>query len=288
MTPRVGALVLPEHAGTDVWRRVEDLGLHHAWTLDHLSWRTTAGRPWFDAMTTLAAAAAVTSRIELGTLVTTPNFRHPVVTARQAMSLDQLSGGRFVLGIGAGAAGQDGTALGGPPLAPGQRAARFEEFAVLLDRLLWARRTTFTGEWFTAREVWMVPGCVRGPRLAVAAAGPRGMRLATTLAETWVTIGDPAHPGAQDEAAAFATLRRQVDRLADICLRHGRRPETLRKLVNLSRVAPDPYASPDRLAELVGRCADLGFTEVVLAYPRPHGVFAGDPAAFDRALSNLR
>jgi alkanesulfonate monooxygenase SsuD/methylene tetrahydromethanopterin reductase-like flavin-dependent oxidoreductase (luciferase family) len=292
MTIRLGALLLPEHAGgraTAVWRRAEDLGLAHAWTLDHLSWRTLAGRPWFDAMTTLAAAAATTSRIELGTLVTSPSFRHPVTTATQAMTIDQLSGGRFVLGVGAGAAGPDATALGGGPLSPGQRAGRFAEFVTLLDRLLRDPVTTFDGDWFTAHEVRMEPGCVRLPRLpfAVAAAGPRGMRLAARFAGMWVTIGDAAAPGEQDEAAAFGTLRVQVARLTEICEQAGRPPAGLRKLVNLSRVAAAPYASPERLADLVGRCGELGFTDVVLAYPRPHGVFAGDERAFERAVTSV-
>ncbi len=293
MTIRLGALLLPEHAGgraTALWRRVEDLGLAHAWTLDHLSWRTLAGRPWFDAMTTLAAAAATTSRIELGTLVTSPSFRHPVTTATQAMTIDQQSGGRFVLGVGAGAAGPDATALGGAPLSPGQRAGRFAEFVTLLDRLLRDPVTSFAGDWFTAHEVRMTPGCVRAPRLplAIAAAGPRGMRLAARFADTWVTIGDAATPGEQDEAAAFGTLRAQLARLTEICEQLGRPPAGLRKLVNLSRVAADPYASPERLADLVGRCGELGFTDVVLAYPRPDGVFAGDERAFERAVTSVR
>lgn len=293
MTVNLGALLLPEHPGggaTAPWRRAEELGLAHAWTLDHLSWRTLAGKPWLDAMTTLAAAAATTSRIELGTLVTSPSFRHPVTTATQAMTIDQLSGGRFVLGVGAGAAGPDATALGGAPLSPGQRASRFAEFVTLVDKLLRDPVTTFDGDWFTAREVHLVPGCVRLPRLplAVAAAGPRGMRLAARYADTWVTIGDTAAPGGQDEAAAFATLRAQVRRVTEICEQVGRRPAGLRKLVNLSRVAVDPYASPERLADLVGRCGELGFTDVVLAWPRAHGVFAGDERAFEAAVTRVR
>jgi alkanesulfonate monooxygenase SsuD/methylene tetrahydromethanopterin reductase-like flavin-dependent oxidoreductase (luciferase family) len=241
-------------------------------------------------MTTLAAAAATTSRIGLGTLVTSPSFRHPVPTATQAMTIDQLSGGRFVLGVGAGAAGPDATALGGGPLSPGQRAGRFAEFVTLLDRLLTEPVPTFAGDWFAARDVHLVPGCVRRPRLpfAVAAAGPRGMRLAARFADTWVTIGDPGAPGEQDEAAAFGTLRTQLARLAESCEQIGRPPESLRRLVNLSRVAAGPYASPERLADLVGRCGELGFTDVVLAYPRPHGVFAGDERAFERAVTSLR
>lgn len=287
---RIGVVVLPEHPGTAglrVWQEVEELGAHHAWTFDHLSWRSLRGRPWFDALTTLAAVAVATRRLRLGTLVTSPNFRHPVVTAQAAMTLDHLSGGRLVLGVGAGARGPDHTALGGPELPPARRADRFEEFVVLLDALLRRSATTWRGRYYEAVDVTLAPGCVQSPRVpfAIAAAGGRGMGLAARHADTWVTIGDPAAPGGQDEAAAFATLRHQVDRLDRACRDAGRDPAEPARLVNLSRIVPDPYASPGRFADLVGRCAELGFTDVVVNHPRDEGVFAGDRAAFERAVT---
>jgi alkanesulfonate monooxygenase SsuD/methylene tetrahydromethanopterin reductase-like flavin-dependent oxidoreductase (luciferase family) len=289
---RLGALVLPEHPGRsafDVWRRVADLGFRHAWTLDHLSWRTLADRPWFDAMTTLAGAASCTTGIGLGVLVATPNFRHPVLTAKHAMALDHLSGGRFVLGVGAGAAGPDDTALGAAAPSRRARTARFEEFVVLVDRLLRHPVTTFHGRHFSATDVRMVPGCVQRPRvpLAVAASGPRGMRLAAETGDYWVTIGAPAAPGAEDEDRAFGTLRRQAALLTRTCEETGRPAGELRRLVNLSRVVTDPYRSPARFADLVGRCGELGFTDVVVAYPRADGVFAGDVRRFERAVPQL-
>ncbi|MFI5586756.1 LLM class flavin-dependent oxidoreductase [Amycolatopsis sp. NPDC051758] len=292
MTVRLGVLVLPEHPGrsaADVWRRVEDLGFRHAWTLDHLSWRSLADQPWFDAMTTLAGAACATTTIGLGVLVATPNFRHPVLTAKQVMALDHLSEGRFVLGVGAGAAGPDDTALGAAAPTRAERTARFEEFVTLLDRLLRQPVTTFAGRHFTATDVRMVPGCVQRPRvpLAVAGSGPRGMRLAAGFGDYWVTIGEPAAPGAEDEERAFGTLRRQTELLDRICREAGRPAGQLRRLVNLSRVVPDPYRSPGRLADLVGRCGELGFTDVVVAHPRADGVFAGDVREFEQAVPQV-
>lgn len=289
---RLGALVLPEHpgrSGIDAWRRVEDLGLGHAWTLDHLSWRSLTDRPWFDAMTTLAAAACCTTAPELGVLVTTPNFRHPVLTAKQAMSLDHLSGGRFVLGVGAGATGPDSTGLGTEAVTPSARADRFGEFVTLVDGLLRQPVTTFSGRYFTATGIRMIPGCLQRPRLplAVAASGPRGMRLAAEFADVWVTIGDTAVPGTQDEESAFTTLGRQLRLLTRTCEEAGRPAGHLRKLVNLSRVVADPYCSPGRLAELTGRCGELGFTDVVVAYPRAEGVFAGDVRGFEKAVTHV-
>jgi hypothetical protein len=111
------------------------------------------------------------------------------------------------------------------------------------------------------------------------------MRLAAEFADTWVTIGSPAVSERPVERETFGLLRHQLDVLDEACAHAGRAPETLRRLVNLSRVAAEPYASPDRFADLVGRCGELGFTDVVVAYPRPAGVFAGDERAFERAVA---
>src|SRR5882724_7013268 len=100
------------HEGSrDAWQRAEQLGFHTAYTYDHLSWRSFRDRTWFGAVPTLTAAAAVTSRLRLGTLVTSPNFRHPVTLAKDLISLDDVSGGRITLGIGAGGNGFDATTL---------------------------------------------------------------------------------------------------------------------------------------------------------------------------------
>src|SRR5258708_4171040 len=117
---RFGIIILPDQRWRRAarrWQRAEEFGFDHAWTYDHLGWRTLVDGPWFDAVPTLTAAAMVTSRIWLGTLVASPNFRHPVSFARQLTALDDISGGRLLLGLGAGAGGDrfDARGLGGRP-----------------------------------------------------------------------------------------------------------------------------------------------------------------------------
>lgn len=106
---RLSTLILPvrrwHSGGRAPWQRAEELGFSAAYTYDHLSWRTFRDGPWFGALPTLTAAACATSRLRLGTLVTSPNFRHPVTLAKELISLDDVSGGRMILGIGAGAPG---------------------------------------------------------------------------------------------------------------------------------------------------------------------------------------
>src|SRR5690606_4755845 len=119
---RHGVCILPEYSCAEaepLWRRAEELRFVHAWTYDHLVCAGLPGSPWHSTFATLTAAAMVTGRIGLGTLVTTPNFRHPVVLARDVVTLDDISGGRVLLGLGAG--GDRDARLLGDELTRGQR-----------------------------------------------------------------------------------------------------------------------------------------------------------------------
>ena len=93
----------------------EQLGFAHAWTYDHLTWRGHRDHTWFAAVPTLTAAATATTRIRLGPLVASPNFRHPLTLAKEMIALDDISGGRVTLGVGAGGTGWDATMLGQTP-----------------------------------------------------------------------------------------------------------------------------------------------------------------------------
>jgi alkanesulfonate monooxygenase SsuD/methylene tetrahydromethanopterin reductase-like flavin-dependent oxidoreductase (luciferase family) len=179
---RFGILILPEDRWSiarERWIAAEQLGFDHAWTYDHLTWRSLRDGPWFAAVPTLAAAAGVTEHIRLGTLVASPNFRHPVPFAKELMSLDDVSNGRIILGIGAGGEGWDATALGQSVWTRAERTERFEEFIRLLDQLLVQRETSYKGRFYSAVEARAIPGCIQRPRLpfAVAASGPRSMLL---------------------------------------------------------------------------------------------------------------
>ncbi|MTE20071.1 LLM class flavin-dependent oxidoreductase [Streptomyces sp. TRM43335] len=278
--------------GRERWRRAEELGFHTAYTYDHLSWREPfRDGPWFGALPTLAAAAGATERMRLGTLVTSPNFRHPVTLAKELITLDDLSGGRITLGVGAGGSGYDATALRAPgerPWTPRERADHFDAFLPLLDRLLTEDTVTHAGTHYSAHDVRNIPGCVQRPRLpfAVAATGPRGMRLAARYGQAWVTTGDPrAAEGTPVESRD--ALRAQVERLERICEEEGRDPAGLPRTL-LTGFTPDrPLASREAFVDFAGSCGELGFDELVVHWPIRGTMFEADEGVFEEIAGTV-
>ncbi|HEU4431724.1 MAG TPA: LLM class flavin-dependent oxidoreductase [Myxococcota bacterium] len=264
---RLGVLILPEERWASLserWIAAERMGLDHAWTYDHLTWRGHKERSWFAAVPLLAAAAGVTSRIQLGTLVASPNFRHPVPFAKELMTLDDLSGGRFVAGLGSGGEGFDATALGQTAWSRRERADRFEEFVRMLDRILSAPATTQRGIHYAADEARSIPGCVARPRLpfAIAASGPRALRLAAELGQAWVAV---------DSRPTSAAQVRELDAL---CASAGRHPADVRRLVLVGH-AVRPLESVESFREVEGRYREMGFTDLVVHWPRAEDPFRG-------------
>lgn len=288
---RIGVVILPIYRGREalaVWRDAEDAGFDAAWTYDHLSWRTFRDGPWFGAVPTLAAAAAVTERLRLGTLVASPNFRHPVTFAKETMTLDDLSGGRFTLGIGAGGIGFDATVLGQEPWTPRERQARFAEFVDLMDRLLTRDATTWRGDYYAADEARMIPGCVRHPRLpfAVAATGPRGLRVAARHGQAWVTFGDPQRLAGLTDAEYVAAVADQARRFDDACAAEGRDPAAFdRILLNNGSTDERPLDSVDAFVDYAGRYAAIGITDIAVHLPVPDSVFATDEKVFEKIVT---
>ncbi len=290
MSLRLSTVILPyrrwNEGSREAWQRAEQLGFHTAYTYDHLSWRTFRDGPWFGAVPTLTAAAAVTDRMRLGTLVTSPNFRHPVTLAKDLISLDDVSDGRVTLGIGAGGTGFDATALGQEPWTPRERADRFGEFVPLLDRLLTEDSVSYKGDFYSAHEARNIPGCVQRPRLpfAVAATGPRGLRLAARYGQAWVTTGDPKLFENGTSEQSVHAIRGQVEKLGDACAAIGRDAAGIDKIL-LTGFTPDrgrPLESLGAFVDFAGRHQELGFTDIVIHWPIPDSDFAADEKIFEQ------
>lgn len=287
---RLGVVILPERpwsAAREQWRRADELGFDHAWTYDHLSWRTLRDAPWFGAIPTLTAAATVTSRIRLGPLVASINFRHPVAFARELTALDDIAGGRLDLGLGAGGLGFDATILGQAAWSTRERGERFVEFVTLLDRVLREPATSYAGRFYSANEARSHPGCVQRPRIpfAIAATGPRGMRLAARFAHTWVTTGDPgARPRSSVDGATV--VRDQMQRLDDACAKVGRAPGSLRRLVLSGPQLDSGLASLESFRDTIALYGAAGVTDFVVHWPRRDAPYAGDLKTFERIIAS--
>ncbi|WP_033324561.1 LLM class flavin-dependent oxidoreductase, partial [Streptomyces yerevanensis] len=136
-------------------------------------------------------AALVTSRLEIGTLVASPNFRHPVAFSRDLTGLDEISEGRLTLGVGAGATGGYDVDVFGAG-APKSRVRRFDEFVELLDRLLREDHVSFRGDYYSAVDARSVPGVAPWPRAQGPFSAPRSVvdRIAADVLPRWRTSGN--------------------------------------------------------------------------------------------------
>lgn len=287
---RVGIVILADQRWATAqrrWRLAEAYGFAHAWTYDHIGWRDLVDGPWFDAVPTLTAAALATSAIRLGTLVASPNFRHPAHFAREVTALDDISGGRLSLGIGAGGiAGFDNDVLGRPPLDARTRVDRFGEFVDLLDRILRGERVTFRGEHFSVTGARSDPGCVQRPRVPfmIAASGSRSMRLAARYGDGWVTNGLPS----DDVESWWRIVAEQADRFSGALAAAGRDPATVDRYLVLEPASPVySLSSAGYFADAVERAGRLGFTDVVAHWPRESGWFAGDEAVLETVAADV-
>ncbi|MCP3801930.1 LLM class flavin-dependent oxidoreductase [Allokutzneria sp. A3M-2-11 16] len=277
---RFGVVILPEHhwpQARELWQRAEDLGFDHAWTYDHLRWRWLSDKPWFGTIPTLTAAATVTSRIRLGTLVANIRLRDPVMFAKEIMTVDDISGGRMICGVGSG--GPDRDVLLHDELTRAQWANRYAEFVELTDSLLSQRPTAFEGSYYRCHDLVLQPGCVQRPRvpLGVAAAGPRGMRLAARFADTWITMGAPNLFDAAPYADSVPLVEEQVSALERACHEVGRDPSTIDRLLVAGPSISGVLDSVGAFQDAAGLFEEAGITDFVVHWPRPEFPYQGDP-----------
>jgi probable F420-dependent oxidoreductase len=179
----VSESVLDGPAWVDHARRIEGAGIGSLLIRDHFS--AGAFGQQLAPFSALAAAAAVTSGLRVGTLVLSNDFRHPAIVAHEAASLHHLSGGRFELGIGAGWYQPEYSAAGLPFDTAGQRIGRLEESLSIINGLLAGRPVHHSGSWYQidGLNLDVMPERHGGPRLLIGAGGPRMLRVAARHAD---------------------------------------------------------------------------------------------------------
>ena len=167
-------------------RTAEQAGFDSIWYGDHLLYRYPSGEtrgPW-EAWTTLAGLAEATERVALGPLVAATAFHSPFMLAKQAATVDEISSGRLVLGLGAGWNDTEFAALGAPF---DHRISRFEEAFTIVRTLLATGYIDFEGAYFTAREAELLPRPARpgGPPILIGSSGPRMLAATLAYADSW-------------------------------------------------------------------------------------------------------
>ena len=205
--------------------RAEDLGFDSVWTGDHLLYRRPgddrARGPW-EAWTLLAALAAVTSRVTLGPLVAATAFHAPAMLAKQAATVDEISGGRLVVGLGAGWNETEFSAFGFPF---DHRISRFAEAFTIIRTLLREGAIDFAGEFFTARNCELVPRPrPGGPPLMIGSTGPRMLEITAPHVDSW----NAWFNAFGNRPAGVPALRDQVDAAARAA---GRDPAAIERTV---------------------------------------------------------
>ncbi|OBH50740.1 hypothetical protein A5687_11985 [Mycobacterium mantenii] len=281
-----GALLFPNVAWAtlvDRCERAEELGFRSLWIDDHGTNPQAPRSNWFEAFTTLAGLANCTRRILLGPLVSNVILRHPVMLARQAVSVENMAGGRLQLGIGAGYAPTDHEFVGTAPWSRDERAKRFAEAVELVDALLRAEPVDFCGTHYQVRNFRLRPAPLQRPRppICVAAHDCSSLRLVARFGDIWSSFGGW---GLSSPRLHQITAERSAA-LDEFCAEMGRDPSSIRRQILAGNPAttPDPiWSSVGAFDEWVAGWEQVGIDEIVLYFP-PELLY--EPALIDPAVT---
>lgn len=231
--------------------QVEQAGFDSIWTPDHLLFRLPEQEPFgiWECWSILAGLAEATERVELGPLVMCVPFRNPALLAKMAITIDEVSGGRFILGLGAGWHQPEFEAFGVPF---DHLADQFEDGLKVISPLLREGRADFRGTHFSAPDCEMRPRGPRpgGPPILIASRGPRMMRLAAQYADQWNAAWSGRPTLFHQRHAALVRACHEVGRdPATIAITVGvyiLYPEHLREVEVEAEVLPESYYDPDK------------------------------------------
>lgn len=250
----------------EIAQAAEASGMDSIWFFDHLLFRFEPEKTQgiWECWTLLSALAECTNRVELGTLVLCNPFRNPALLAKMAHTVDEISNGRLILGVGAGWHEPEFDAFG---YSFARRVDRFEEALQILLPLLRGETVNFAGNHYQAKDCVITPP---GPRpdgipLLIGAGQPRMLRLTARYADMWNTawLGESAG------------LTERLEKLHSACADVGRDPATMGITVGVSPIFPELGASgawaqnpitgsPAELAQALQKYADMGVAHIIL------------------------
>jgi alkanesulfonate monooxygenase SsuD/methylene tetrahydromethanopterin reductase-like flavin-dependent oxidoreductase (luciferase family) len=251
---------------------VETMGWDGFWYADHYMPNTPDGEPiggnFNECFSVLSALAATTSKIRLGSLVTPTTVNHPALIANRSATIDHISNGRFVLGMGAGWQVNEHKAFGIELFDAKARVDRFAEAIEIVVSMLSQERTTFMGTHFTITNAPCEPKPLQSPLpILVGTGGPRMLRLTARFAQEWNTWGTPdvaatvmasLRTACEKESRDFSTVRKSVQPLFFI-VKDDASAEKLRAVVPADRSV---VGTPSQLVDAVGQYKEIGFDEI--------------------------
>lgn len=232
LTLRFGIHTLPQHgtytALLQAWQVADRLGFDSAFLFDHLMPIEGAAQgSCLEGWTLLAALAAQTKRMRVGVLVTGNTYRHPAVLAKMTATVDHISHGRLILGLGAGWFEREHIAYGIPFFTPGERARRLAETVAVLRQLFVQESSTFTGRYYQLQDAPFAPRSLQQPMppLLIGGMGIKRIQpLAARYANLWHCSVEDADPLATKAVCA---------RFDDLCHQVGRNPQEVEKVISL-------------------------------------------------------
>lgn len=242
------------------WQRFESLGWDSIWVADHFlpTFRRDLGL--FESWTLISALAANTRRIRLGVLVTCNTFRHPSLLAKEAVTVDHVSGGRLEFGLGTGWVEWEHTMFGiDYPDGP-ERVSMFAEAVQVIDMLMRNDVSSFHGKHYRLEEAIFRPAPIQQPRppFTLAAHGPKMLKAIAPYVDRWNSMGTPEE------------MRERGQRLDEALAAAGRDPATVTKsLLYVPSIIPTehPWDSLEAFSDFVGRYQDAGVTDLILQPP---------------------
>src|SRR5512141_2327378 len=252
--------------------RAEQIGFDTVWVPDELLWRPAGGpvHGWWECIAMTGAVAAATSRVKVGTWILSALHRNPGLTAKAVETLDEISGGRFVFGLGSGHAGAQAHAFG---LPEDHVYGRFEEAIEVIVPLLRHGRVDFEGTFHAARDLEHRPLGPRPGRIPImmGAKGPKMLQLAVRYADTWSWY--------VEERSDLTEFGPRLATMVAACEAAGRDPATIGRSAGIiveptvvtgaAEVIGVPVSGPaEQIADAIRSLGKAGFTQVeVLLWP---------------------
>ena len=286
MPVRFGATivqVVPYSLLRDDFVFVESIGLDNAWVIDQFWIDGAPEVPLLEAWTTLAAVAADTQRIRVGSMVTNVANRNPGILAKSILTVDQVSGGRVDVAVGGGLHPVEHEALGIDFLDAVGRGTRLREAVAILDDALRGNTVTYEGVYYRLSAATFRPGPTPLPRppLWVAAQASKSLRVAVQHSDAVVSLGEE-DKGIEVSLPAFRT---RMERLDEICVEEGRDPGSLRRCYFAGWADEAIFASVDATADLVGRYVEAGATDFTFYLHNPSDPLVDDFLGSHRAAT---